>query len=351
MADERARVESATGPNPTVVFPAPGEVELADLPLRDLAAGELLVRSRRSLISTGTELTILSGDFLEGSAWSALARYPFVAGYCNVGDVVAVGPGVDPRQWVHARVASFSPHARYVIAAANSVQRAPVNDALLEAQTFTTLGQIVMNGVRRARIGWGDAVAVVGLGLLGQLAVRFARLAGARPVVAVDHSPQRLERLPADPAIVRVNPTDVDLVSSVCEATAGRMVDVVIEATGIADAIPSEFELLRETEGRFLVLSSPRGSASPFDFHDLCNAPSHTIIGAHVSSHPRVETAANPWTMARNAELLFSIMGDGEIDLSSLVSDRVPYAAAPDSYRSLVADRSRSMAVILDWDD
>lgn len=64
-----------------------------------------------------------------------------------------------------------------------------------EASIFT-IGIIVMNGVRRSRIEWGESVAVFGLGLLGQLTARFAAICGARPVICIDTADPRLKLLP-----------------------------------------------------------------------------------------------------------------------------------------------------------
>lgn len=336
--------------NPTVVFPAPRQVEIVDRPMPSPAAGHLLVRTLRTLISTGTELTILSGDFEPGSAWDAYGRFPFVAGYSHVGEVIGVGDGVEA-DWVGAIVATGGPHARYVSVPAAAAVRARGAEGLVEPLTLTTLAQTVMNGIRRGGVGWGDAVVVYGLGLLGQLAVRFCRLCGARPVVGVDVIDSRLELVPRDPAVVSVNPRDADVRSAVAEATGGRMADVVIELTGNPELIPAEFASLRERQGRFVMLSSPRGAGTSFNFHDLCNAPSHTIIGAHISSHPPVETPAEPWTMQRNAELFAALLRDRELDLAPLVSDRLDYREAPAAYLRLLEDRSEAMAVVLSWDE
>jgi threonine dehydrogenase-like Zn-dependent dehydrogenase len=343
------RDESPRKVNPTVVFRAPGVVDLAEYDIPVPGAGEVLIETRRSLISTGTELTILSGDFPAGSSWASLARYPFVAGYSNVGDVVAVGEGVSD-SLIGCRVASMSPHARYASAPVAETYPTPTEARLLDELTLTSLAQIVMNGMRRADIRWGDAVVVYGLGLLGQLAVRFARRCGAFPVVGVDIADGRCALLPEDRAVFGVNPAQQPVEPLVSRVTRGRMADVIVEATGHPDLIPGEFASFKPSQGRFLMLSSPRGSGTLFNFHDLSNAPSHTIIGAHLTSHPPVESPQTPWTLSRNAELFHALLADGELDLTPLITDHVPFAQAARAYENLAKDRSSAMAVILDWD-
>jgi hypothetical protein len=61
--------------NPTVVFRGPGVVEFEDRPRPTPGRGEVLLRTRRTLISSGTELTILSGDFALGSAWDGYGQF------------------------------------------------------------------------------------------------------------------------------------------------------------------------------------------------------------------------------------------------------------------------------------
>jgi len=331
--------------NPTVVFPARGKVVIEERDVPEPRSGELLIKTRCTLISTGTELTILSGQFPPDSRWAAYGRLPFVPGYDNVGEVIDVGPGGD-KSWIGRRVATYGPHAQYVAMPADSA-RVIHRDIADEHAAFFTIAEIVMNGIRRGGVCWGESVVVYGLGLLGQLTVRFCRLCGARPVVAVDVAQSRLERLPRQAAVIPVNAERQDVPTVVKEATKDRMADVVFEVTGNQQTIPQQVRLLRKL-GRLVVLSSPRGPIE-FDFHDLCNAPSISIIGAHNVSHPQHETVHTPWTQHRHAELFFDLVADGEIVLDPLISHRAAYTEAPGLYEMLLRDRSEAMGVILNW--
>src|SRR5208282_5362315 len=190
---------------------------------------------------------------------------------------------------------------------------------------------------------------VYGLGILGQLAARFAQIAGARKVFGVDVADARLALLPESPSIVPTDARHGEIAPRVRNANRGRLADVVFEVTGDPSLITGEFSALRR-QGRFVVLSSPRGPAL-FDFHDLCNAPSYTIIGAHEMSHPAAETLDNPWTNLRHYELFFDYIAARRLDVAPLLSHRVPYAQAPATYRKLLTDRSSYMGVLIDWRD
>jgi 2-desacetyl-2-hydroxyethyl bacteriochlorophyllide A dehydrogenase len=332
--------------NPTVVFTAPREVVLENREVPSPGPGDLLIRTRASLISTGTELTILEGKYPPGSAWARYGKFPFMAGYDNIGEVVGVGLEVG-EEWIGRRVATQGNHTQYLClpAALARPVRPEVSD---EQAAFFTIAEIVMNGVRRGGVTWGEAVVVNGLGLLGQLAVRFCRLAGARPVFAVDPAAPRRERLPQDDGIVPVDPEAQEVAKLVESMTRGRKADVVFEVTGAPDLIPGQVAALRR-QGRFVILSSPRGP-SLFDFHDLCNSPSFTIIGAHNMSHPRCEEGDNPWTQLRHGELFFDLLAEGELDMAPLISHRARYTEAPGLYAMLLADRSQAMGVVLEWE-
>jgi threonine dehydrogenase-like Zn-dependent dehydrogenase len=334
--------------NPSVVFTNPRQV--AVLPdfwqKASPKQGELLIRTRRSLISTGTELTHLAADFPAGSSWDAETSFPMVPGYSNVGDVVAVGPDTD-ESWIGKRVASKCAHAMYVVAQVDQVHAIPQEEVSDEVASFFTISEIVMNGVRRGKAGWGEAIVVFGLGLLGQLTVRYCRMCGARPVFAVDVADSRLGLLPKDAGIVPVNATRDDVAEVVKKATRERMADVVFEVTGNQNLIPGELRPLRR-QGRFVVLSSPRG-VTPFDFCDLCSEPSFTIIGSQNNSHPRYGELDWPWTCKRHAELFFDLVSDGELLIEPLISHRGPYTDAPQLYQMLLEDRSQAMGVVLEW--
>ena len=339
--------------NQTVVFEGPGEVTLQSDEIPTPGPDEVLIETINSAISVGTELTILSGEYPTGSTWDDYGEYPFDAGYCNVGEVIEAGSNVD-EAIVGTTVATRSPHARYhTVPYEQDVPFGgvvPVPDAVpAEQAAFFALGGIAMNGVRRGRVDWGETVAMYGCGIVGQLALRFARIAGARPVVAFDIREDRRALLPSDPAVISANPEEIDPASAVRDAAHGRLADVVFEATGLGSIVPQEFQVLRDL-GRLVILSSPREETT-LDLHDHCNGPSYEIIGAHEGSHSPAETPQYPWTHERHFELYFDLVADGELEIDSLITHRVTLDEAPSFYEGLLEDRSEALGVVLEYDD
>ena len=332
--------------NPTVVFTGSRKVEVQDRPIPEPGPGQLLVRTHCALISTGTELSSLDGERSCGGIWERYRKYPRTPGYDNIGTVLDVGEGVE-RDWVGKRVASYANHGAYVLAPRDRCW-AVSRDVPDEDAAFFTLAQIALNGVRRSQLTFGEAAVVYGLGIIGHITAQLCWFAGARPVMGIDLSEQRVGLLPSKEGMQGVVAGAADVKEEVKSATGGRMADVVFEVTGNPEVIPKEFEVLR-FQGRCVILASPLAPTKQFDFHDLCNSPSFTIIGAHNGSHPPCATADNPWTMERHAEMFFDLVADGELQVSQLISHQEPVEKAPELYGMLVADRSQAMGVILTW--
>jgi 2-desacetyl-2-hydroxyethyl bacteriochlorophyllide A dehydrogenase len=305
---------------------------------------EVLIETETALISTGTELTALTGDFPKPSAWSDYIKYPFVPGYSNIGRIVEVGSGVKDFN-VGDIVATTSPHATHAVAIANQVVKVPEN-VNIESACFHTIAAGVMNSVRLANVSLGDAVVVVGLGLLGQMAVTFSRMAGAYPVIAIDIAEERLRISKASGATHIMRADDWNNVAeNVRKITKGRMADKVFEVTGNPNVILKAITLTKSL-GRFIVLSSPRGRTN-MDFHDEVNRPSRIIIGTHFTSQPEYETPYNPWTRKRNTELFFDLLSDGRLTIEHLITHRYSWREAEKAYKMLLEDRTRAIGVIL----
>lgn len=331
--------------NDAVVFDDVESVRIEERPVPEPEGEELLIRTKRTQVSTGTELTVLSGEFPDSSEWADYASYPLTPGYNNIGEVVAAGPEANA-DLVGERVATWREHARYVTATEDSCRIVPDSVSDTEA-AFFSIAEIVMNGVRKSGFDWGAPVAVFGLGVLGQLATRIAHFAGARPVVGFDPVEFRRELVPDRPGLVTADPTATDPAEVASAHTDEGGFPVVFEVTGNPDAVHDEFSVLRE-QGTLVVLSSPRGETS-IDLHDHCNAPSYVIRGTHVMSSPSHPTPENPWTRPRHGSLFFDLVADGDISVESLATDVQSYREAPETYQSLLEDRTGTLGVQFDW--
>lgn len=105
----------------TVIFTEPYKAEIQEIDCPKPGKSEVLIRTEQTLISTGTELTFLTGECPEKSKWSEYIHYPQKSGYSNVGIIEEVGEGVS-KDLIGKRVASFSGHSQYVIVNVNELR-------------------------------------------------------------------------------------------------------------------------------------------------------------------------------------------------------------------------------------
>jgi len=333
----------------TVVCVAPKQVVVQEEEIPpDVEPGTFLVKAKLTAISTGTELTLVTADFPPDSVWARLAKYPLKLGYSHLGEVIAVGEGVDNVK-VGDKVVGWKNHSQFVLYRKGEFCMKVPEGVPDEAAALFALAIISLNGVRRAKIQLGESVVVFGLGPIGIWAAQFSRLAGARPVIGVDLIPERREWAKKAGVDFVLDGKDKDeLVDKISALTKGRMADVVFEVTGNPDAILDEVKVLRR-QGRLIILSSPRGKTL-FDFHDWCNWTSISIIGAHTSSHPPHENPDDPWTRERNTELFFELVRNKEIVAAELVTHRFKADDAPSAYQMLMTERGKTGIVLLDWE-
>ncbi|MBL7697457.1 MAG: zinc-binding dehydrogenase [Chitinophagaceae bacterium] len=327
-----------------VVFTAPLQVEILDRNIqRDLAPNEIMVRTTRTLISTGTELTVLRGKHTPGSVWHKLFEYPWDAGYCNVGIVLEVGSAVTEFR-KGDRVSSTGPHATVFIISENDALL--INDGVSDDEAaFATIAQIVMQGIRLADIKLGENSVVCGLGLLGQFTVGLARHVGAWPVIGVDLEEFRREKALHMGASIVAGPNEMSGI--IAKSTNDRMADVVFEVTGSPQVIPTALEWVRRL-GRFVMVSSPSGPTT-VDFHDQVNAKGTVIIGAHNYTHASVPNEYNRWTRKVDTQYYLQLVEAGLFTAQKLITHRFSWDDAPKAYEQLLNDRSSTLGVILEW--
>jgi 2-desacetyl-2-hydroxyethyl bacteriochlorophyllide A dehydrogenase len=328
-----------------VIFTAKETVEVRREPVRDVGRGQILVQTQRSLISTGTECICLQRKFEEGTHWHNWVRYPFYPGYSNAGRVLEVGEGVDNFQRGD-RVATRAPHFQFYVADAARTLKIPdgVSD---EDATWFGIASIVQNGVRRAEHELGDVVVVIGLGMLGQLVAQYARLSGAREVIAVDVARPRLEMAQAHGATRTLEMGVADAYDAVSDWTEGRLADVVYDVTGHPAVFTPALRLVRRF-GKLLLLGDtgiPSEQRLSFDVitRGLC------IIGAHDTHPPDVATDHVYWSRANMQRLFFTYLERGQMRVSDLVTHCYSPAEAPQAYQMLTTDRSSALGVIFDW--
>ncbi len=328
-----------------IYFTGKEQVELKSEDVREPGPGEILIRSRRSLISTGTELTCYSRRFDPGTHWDSWVKYPFTPGYSNVGEVVAMGTGVEGIR-VGDRVATRTGHHQYSVRPAAHGLLIPDGVSDEDAAWFA-IASIVQNGVRRAEHRLGEVIVVTGLGILGQLVVQYARLSGASEVVAIDLSESRLQKASAHGA-TRTLLMPVDQARAEVERlTEGRGADCAYDVTGHAPVFSHVLRLVR-TFGKVILLGDSGAPAQQHLSPDLIRRGLQ-VIGAHDGNAPSSATDHAWWTHANMQRLFFQYVERGQMCVSDLVTARYHPEEAAKAYSELLRDRSQALGVLFDW--
>ncbi len=328
-----------------IVFPAPGVVELRQVSEPVAGPGELVCRARVSLVSTGTETFCLAGRFDPETFWADWVSFPFAPGYSMAAVVEAVGDGVTGFA-VGDRVAIPTPHTELV--AVPATEAVPVPDGVSDEQAcWASLAVTTQLGLRRARLELGSAVGVVGLGLLGQLTVRYLRLAGARRIVAIDTDERRLRLATTGGATHVVAELAGGAEGAVRAANDGELLDAVYDITGHPSAFAAASTLLRPLGKLVLVGDSPQPSSQYLGPRVVGDGLS--IIGVHTATASSVVTGLDRWTPHAMARLFFDYLLDGRMEVDSLTTHRFSPVDAPEVYRRLAEDRSGYLGVYLDW--
>lgn len=317
-----------------VVWLRPEVADLEPMLTSAPSANEILVEVDASLVSPGTERAFLLG--LPNTSQS----FPSGAGYAAAGKVLRVGRSV-PDWGPGDRFAGVAPHASHAIVRPDQIARVP--DEVPERDAaFAQLGAIAMHGVRRAGIRPGEKVAVIGLGLIGQLSIQIARWAGGAPIVGMARSQAFFAQAMASGCDHVVSLDDDP------DAPDATSADVVIEATGSPAAIPTAIASARDG-GRVIIVGSPRGVTHGVDLGATVVGRGITLVGAHISGATRREPSARLWTRREESELFLDLVAAGSIELEHLVSETESPREANRVYERLVSSSDTPMGIVFDW--
>ena len=361
--------------------PRTGKLELAEVPAPACGAGQVLVRTRFSVVSPGTERQAM--DFarrsLVGKARSrpdlvtqvlrklsqegpaptlraVVTRLdaPQPLGYACAGVVEAVGAdvaGFAVGDRVACAGAGYANHAEFVAVPENLVVRVP-DEVELGKAAFATLGAIALQGVRVAAPTLGEIGAVIGLGLLGQLSVQLLRANGCR-VLGIDLDPTRVKAARDLGAEWGARPGD-DFEAWKDAATSGHGADfaAVTAASESSEPLALAAELCR-LRGRIACVGS---TAMHLDRRWLYEK--ELELRMSMSYGPgrydrRYEELGLDyplsyvrWTENRNLDAFLALLRTGGVDPFALDVREVPFAEAERAYEKLAKGELGALALV-----
>lgn len=357
-----------------VQYQKTGKLTVENVPKPLLRGAGVLVENQFSLISVGTEKTSVktAQASLAGKArlrpdlvqqvLNSVKREGFVAtynkvrsrldaykdlGYSSAG--IVIESSVD-RFKVGDRVAcgggGYASHAEVVFVPVNLVSKIPGNVTFEEA-AFTTLASIAMQGVRQANTHIGENVAVIGLGLIGLIAIQILKANGCR-VIGVDVRSETFElarRLGCDDCIR----SDHDALRKIEVFTHGYGTDAVLitAATSSNDPLELAIQCARKKSAVVVVgavgMNVPR---SPFyekelDLKISCSYGPGRYDGDYEENGIDYPIGYVRWTENRNMEAVLDLMAQRKLDVQSLVTHTFPIQDALRAYDLILETKKK----------
>lgn len=329
--------------NQHILFTAPGVAELLDKDMPVLADDAVLVKTERTSISAGTERANLTGDRV--TFHGAPKPFPRQCGYSASGIVAAVGKNVTSVK-VGDRVAcSWTMHAAYFTVPEYRVYR--LDDRIdFGSGALAHIATFPLAAVRKCAPELGESALVMGLGVLGLIAVQLLRIAGTAPIIAIDPVEKKREqalRLGADYAL---NPFEEGFAARVKELTGGG-VNVAIEVTGKGAGLDQTLDCMKRF-GRVALLGCTRDSNFTIDYYGKVHGPGISLLGAHTNARPKQESFHGWWTDRDDALAILRLIELGRLDLGQLIEEVYPPTAAPEVFGRL-ATASYFPVTQFDW--
>jgi predicted dehydrogenase/threonine dehydrogenase-like Zn-dependent dehydrogenase len=357
-----------------------GEITVEEVPAPQLLPGCVLVRVAASVVSAGTErasaefarksllqkahsrpdlVREVIGKVQRDGIFSAIEAVrsrldqPQSRGYSSAGTVIAVGEGVidlQPGDRVACAGAGFAVHAEVACVPRLLVARIPPraggNEVTFDEAAFATLGAVALHGIRNAEAKVGDLVAVIGLGLLGQLAVQLLKAAGCR-VLGMDLDPVRADlaqRMGANGAC-----SSASAFRDLCiEASRGAGADCVLITAETSSSDPVNLAGTVARDRAIVVAVGTVGMdierkayyEKELDFRVSRSYGPGRYDAAYEQKGRDYPIGYVRWTETRNMEAFVQLLSEKKIDVGALITHHFSIDRAQSAY-SLITGKSR----------
>lgn len=338
-----------------VVVAEPYRVEVREVELPQPAANQILVATEASAVSAGTELAVYTGthQWLKDPNlpdW----KFPFRPGYSAAGTVVAVGASV--AGWQPGDRVSFPGNhasAELLTIGHERGRLWKMPDKLWASKAaWACIARYGMGGAIRPGVTLGRSAAVLGLGIIGQFALRCLLAAGAHPVVGIDSVKMRRESALAALCDRVIDPAAGDTREQLRHILNSGGAEIVVDATGIPDAVPTAMSLACDG-GQVVIVGSPRGRAKDVNFYDDLHRRYLEVTGAHGNMlfEPAHTRLAGAWDIDKAQHWLLAQLTSGRLPLSGLVTHTIASADLGKAYEGLLKNKEEYLGVLVDWQE
>jgi predicted dehydrogenase/threonine dehydrogenase-like Zn-dependent dehydrogenase len=364
-----------------------GELEVAEVPAPRVLPGCVLVRIAASLISAGTERAsaeFASKNLLQKarsrpdlvrdvfkkiqrdgllSAVSAVRSrldQPTALGYSSAGVVMEIGEGISdlkPGDRVACAGAGFAVHAEIACIPRMLLAKIPSANVGFESAAFTTLGAVAIHGVRTSEAKLGESVALIGLGLLGQLTLQVLNAAGCR-VIGLDLRQERTQ-LAAKMGALAVTASESEFRDLCLRHSGGHGVDCVLITAETSSSGPVNLASEVARDRGIVVALGTVGMElqrklyyeKELDFRISRSYGPGRYDSAFEQKGRDYPIGHVRWTETRNMEAFAQLLADGKIDVEPLITHRFPMENALAGYDLISRQQAEPfLGVLIQYD-
>lgn len=359
-----------------------GELWLAEIPVPACKSGGVVIRTVNSFVSAGTERMLVDfakknligkalampdqvkkvlrkmkteGIFSTLEKVQAKLDQPIPLGYSCSGVVAEVGrniTGLAAGDRVACGGAGYANHSEYNYVPKNLVAKIPESVSFEDA-SCATVGSIALQGVRRCDLRLGESVCVMGLGLLGLLAVQMLKASGVR-IIGFDPNPDRC-RLAGELGVEKVVSSNLE---TECKAFSdGHGVDAVLITAAAKSNEPVMLagEISR-MKGR-VVVTGQVGMNIPRDLYYRKELDFGLSLSYGPGRYdPQYEEAGHDypygyvrWTEQRNMKAFLDLVASGAVTPSKLVTHRFDIENALDAYELMLSKSEPFLGIVLKY--
>lgn len=331
----------------TIIFTEPYKAEFLERDVRALGKDDVLVKMVVSSISSGTERANFVGD-PNVSIYKGAVGFPRTVGYSSAGVVEEVGENVTCVKPGDRVAMSNSIHAEYMVLHKKNVHKIESENISFNDAALWYIACFPAAAIRKCRLEFGESAIVMGMGILGQIAVKLLSAAGAAPVIAVDPDPIKRKKALEIGADFAFDPFDSGFTDKVKDATDGGA-NVAIEVTGNGKALDQVLDCMKKF-GRVALLGCTRNSDFTIDYYRKVHGPGISLIGAHTMARPENESSPGLWSIKDEIKGIQNITKCGRLNLGDLVEEIHSPAHAQEIFNRLATEKSFPI-VQFDWEE
>ena len=321
-------------------------LDCGEIDLDNIGEKQVAVKSFFTTVSAGTERANItaSENTAPGEGGKLFPRY---LGYNCAGEVVKVGSQVTSVAVGDKVVVYWSTHSNYNVVNEEQVVKFDETKVSFEDAAVSFISTFPLAAIRKVKLEIGESLMVMGLGILGQLAVKLARVAGACPIIACDPVKERREEALRNGADYAFDPLEKDFAKQVRAVSDGG-VKTAIEVTGVGAGLDETLDCMAEF-GRVALLGCTRSSDFSIDYYNKVHFPGITLVGAHTHARAKQESSHGNYTHNDDIKAVLKLCGGGRLTLKDIVKETHIPKDCGEVYARLVSDKNFPVGVQFDW--